>query len=641
MSRLRVALGSTVVSAALVLLVLVLFRGWPPLGGGSASHFDLRGPSEGLEELLADRVRRGAGLGGRGMLQLDPIDERSARELFPLEYSAVVYDPDVYYRYRAKLHVVVPWEEHPAGSWLRVTNGFGLREDTDDDFTGVDLKILVAGDSHTDGSCDNRESFTNLLEARLAEVDPSRSVVALNTGVFGYSFYNYLGALEEGLLGQHGALPNVFVVAVYGGNDFVEVPRLFHYFRGSAMPPTSPEYWARIDAAKRASSRELGQGLNQLAYFGEHPDQIDVAIEGCREAMGEIARLCHEREIRLHVVHIPAAFDVPRPDFEAAVDRALEALGLSHDALELGRAFEAELRDCLAGLGVSYVDLTERFLASEEPCYWTSDLHLDLVGHRIVAEVLEELLGRREDLAPRPPEVRSDGPFEEYDARGRLAARGEWKDGRRSGEWTTFHPGGTPCSRGAFEAGQRTGTWRWWYPGGQLLKQGDYSAGRPTGLFEEWYPTGVLHRRGGWIDGLPDGTWETWHGDGSPASRGTYRAGKYDGSWIAYYEGGAPKVRTTWREGRQEGEKEAWYPDGVRRLVGSCADGRPEGRWTFYHPSGAVKSEGRFAGGERRGPSLFFDEQGKLDEGLSGVYRQGRRVRPLEESERPAEGAVR
>lgn len=641
MSRVWVALGSAVLSAAVVLLVLVLFRGWPPFGTGSSSHFDLRGPSEGLEELLANRERRGAGLGGRGMLQLDPIDEKSARELFPLEHSAVVYDPDVYYRYRPHLSVEQPWEEHPDGSWLRATNGSGLREDTDDDFTGADLRILVAGDSHTDGSCNNSESFTNLLEARLAEADPSRSVVALNTGVFGYSFYNYLGALEEGLLGQHGAPPDVLVVAVYGGNDFVEVPRLFHFFRGSVMPPTSPEYWVRIDAAKRASSKALGQGLNQLAYFGEHPDQVDVAIGGCREAMGEIARLCHEREVRLHVVHIPAAFDVPRPDFVPEVERALAALGLSPDALELGRRFEAELRDCLAGLGVSYVDLTERFIASEEPCYWMTDLHINLVGHRLVAEVLQELLERQADLAPRPPEARSDGPFETFDGEGRLEARGEWKDGRRSGEWTTFHPGGTPSSHGAYEAGQRTGTWQWWYPGGQLLKQGGYEAGRPTGLFEEWYPSGVARRRGEWVDGLPKGTWETWYEDGSPASRGTYRAGKYDGSWIAYYEGGTPKVRSTWREGRQDGAKEAWYPDGVRRLVGSSADGRPEGRWTFYHPSGAVKSEGLFEGGERQGPSVFFDEEGKLDEELSGHYRKGRRVRPLAPSEPPAEGTVR
>jgi hypothetical protein len=118
------------------------------------------------------------------------------------------------------------------------------------------LRILVTGDSHTDGVCNNSESFTNLLEAELSAAHPGEAIEALNAGKGAYSFYNYLGVLER-LLPLR---PDVFVVAVYGGNDFVESLALRHTFEHGA-PPTRASR-RRKRCAGRASLSSTSRPLS-------------------------------------------------------------------------------------------------------------------------------------------------------------------------------------------------------------------------------------------------------------------------------------------------------------------------------------------------------------------------------------------
>jgi hypothetical protein len=125
------------------------------------------------------------------------------------------------------------------------------------------VRVLVTGDSHTEGVCTNAESFTHLLEGALADARPGAAVEAINSGLSGYNLYNYLGVLEKGrALG-----PDVFVVTVYGGNDFAAAVQLYRYFE--RMPP-----YERAPHSLRSSFLDGGlwtgavaQELNQVAYF--------------------------------------------------------------------------------------------------------------------------------------------------------------------------------------------------------------------------------------------------------------------------------------------------------------------------------------------------------------------------------------
>ena len=70
----------------------------------------------------------------------------------------------------------------------------------------------------------------------------------------------------------------MFVATIFGGNDFVESIRIQHLFAGTVPPPRSPEYASRIVAAKEFSPTALTQGLNQILYFRENPDQAELAL---------------------------------------------------------------------------------------------------------------------------------------------------------------------------------------------------------------------------------------------------------------------------------------------------------------------------------------------------------------------------
>lgn len=586
-----------------------------------------------LEALLASREASGSNVTGRGPFRLEPIDEAVARGLFSMDLPALVFHPACYYRYRPGLDHQVPWPEHPEGSWRRVTNGIGLRRDDDRNFADADLRILVAGDSHTDGVCNNSESFVALLEGLAAARSPGRRVVALNTGVSGYSFYNYLGVLEEALGGAHGAPPDVFVVAAYGGNDFVGTLRPHHYFRGTRNPPRRMHYWERIQAAARISTPALGQGLNQTAYFAENPEQIEVALEATRVLLSRMQERCLEHGVRMVVLHIPAAFHNPWPELEGQLGRALAALELERSDLELALELEQAMAEHLADLGVEYVDLTDPFRAAAEPCYWRRDLHINLHGQRLVAEILDEILSRTptslEGSVP-APDADADGPYERRDPDGTLRIRGNYRDGLRSGLWTSFHPDGSRRMRGTYVAGERDGPWEWWYPGNRPQKEGHYQAGKAVGLWTEWYRGGGVRLTGEWQDGLAHGMWREWHPTGSPASEGLYLEGRHEGEWWSWYPSGRPQMMTTFEADWPNGPSESWYEEGGLQARGEYRGGKRQGPWTFWWPNGALRSQGAWNEGAREGEQRFYDEQGRLDPETSGVYSAGRRSAPLE-----------
>lgn len=79
-----------------------------------------------------------------------------------------------------------PFPEHRTGELVFRTNNLGLRKDTDTSeskLSGV-FRILVLGDSQTDGGVYNQESYVNRLERLIPSMSGER-IEALNTGLGG------------------------------------------------------------------------------------------------------------------------------------------------------------------------------------------------------------------------------------------------------------------------------------------------------------------------------------------------------------------------------------------------------------------------------------------------------------------------
>jgi len=119
--------------------------------------------------------------------------------------------------HRPGVELEFSWYEHPRGMIVLRTNNRGFREDKDTDLkkAAKGVRILVTGDSHTDGVVYNSESFPNVLEEKLNAASSSPRFEVINGGVGYYTFQNYSGFLRRHIDLQ----PDYFIATVYLGNE--------------------------------------------------------------------------------------------------------------------------------------------------------------------------------------------------------------------------------------------------------------------------------------------------------------------------------------------------------------------------------------------------------------------------------------
>ncbi|MCC6408628.1 MAG: SGNH/GDSL hydrolase family protein [Planctomycetes bacterium] len=311
-----------------------------------------------------------------------------ALEISPLNVPEQEYDPQCYLRHKANLNNTVPWPEHPKKRWHMRTNSLGLREDRELAPTFDGLRVLCTGDSHTDGVCENSESWPHRLEARAKAAHPDRAIEVINSGKGCYGFYHYRGVLERLAHFE----PELFVVGVYGGNDFMETTRPWYYFAGAERPKFDAADWKKINAAKRVDGPGLAQIWTSAYYFHRFPDEQHVALSAALALSADIAGAAGARGMRVLFVYIPSRAEVA-PDAEFARSKeTLDALGLTRADLDTAGRLTDRYLQGLASLGIPVVDVRERFRREPRPPYWESDLHIDLAGHAAIAEVLEPWL---------------------------------------------------------------------------------------------------------------------------------------------------------------------------------------------------------------------------------------------------------
>ena len=376
--------------AALALgLALAACAGWAVLhfARGEPETLELVPSSEAVQELMR-------GSGEREWVRLFPDSElrrfRMTREvaetLWPRRFEwkkRFVFDPATYFWRRPNSSAEITWPEHPDGRYTVRANGIGLRRDSELAAEKVGVRVLVTGDSHVDGYCNNSESFTALLEARLEEARGA-PVEVLNAGVTDFNPYNYLGVLEKHLPLE----PDLFVVTVYGGNDFSDVLTLHHLFAGTERPPGIRDYPDEFEDASRISRSALGQGFVALKYFQVQPGQVAVSLAATTAVLGEVRRLCAANGVGLLVVYLPPRSDFEWGSYRREFGRLAEALGLGPEDLGTTDRLADELLVALAGAGIGTVDLRPVFRPDPDHHYWSRDLHLNLAGQQAVAEAL-------------------------------------------------------------------------------------------------------------------------------------------------------------------------------------------------------------------------------------------------------------
>lgn len=347
-----------------------------------------------VERLIEERGLVESGPGLRRIV----LDEEQATTFFPsLKQSRDIYDPQTYFRNQPGFVAKREFKEHPLGEWTIRFNAAGFKSDRQLSAERPDFRMLVAGDSHSEGVVPTAENFCSQLELLLLAAHPRRRIEVLNASRGGYMLYNYLGALEK-----YAELePQVFVMAVFGGNDFGEVVPLYGYFQGESLKDSRSNWGMKVALARRAgpgSGQALAQGMHQEALFHHSPRWRELALKASLAVTREVSRQCAELGIDFILLYIPPATDVQQQYCAEGIAMVLEVFEMTAADRGWTERIADEYLQTMQAEGTRVVDLRPAYRAAEEPLYWKADLHINTAGHRLAGEELfravEELKGK-------------------------------------------------------------------------------------------------------------------------------------------------------------------------------------------------------------------------------------------------------
>jgi len=97
---------------------------------------------------------------------------------------------------------------------------------------------------------------------------------------------------------------------------------------------------------------------------------------------------------------------------------------------------------------------------------------------------------------------------------GVLAYKGELKDGKPEGPWTTFFPDGSVRWKGIKKDGVNHGPFTMWYENGKVKMSGNFKNGKKDGKSTIWFQSGKKWREQWHENGEPSGIWKTWNENG-------------------------------------------------------------------------------------------------------------------------------
>ena len=318
-------------------------------------------------------------------LLVDEADRDAILEFMKPRGPRYVTDRLVYYRLTAGLDRELDFEEHPDGRYTFRTNSAGFRGSREVLDPAPDLRVVVVGDSHTRGLCSDEEAFAHLLEGELlTALPPTRTVETLNAGVDSHHHYMYVGGLE--LFGPELA-PDVYVVVVFGGNDFAGALKFQRYFRKRPPYQDQPASPALVADAGITEQGFLDQEIHQLCYFLNNPGELAQMDALNRAVSREIARLGELHGSEVLFVYLPPP-SRGNPDVYAHdVELVAESLDVASSELELSDGIADRWLEFLEREGLAHLDLRPAFRSSSERLYWKEG-HINLAGHRLVAREL-------------------------------------------------------------------------------------------------------------------------------------------------------------------------------------------------------------------------------------------------------------
>ena len=204
--------------------------------------------------------------------------------------------------------------EHPDGQVTFRTNAAGFRNSREFAVPKPPhtFRVLVVGDSHTDGVVDNSEGFgdglARHLDVAFAEHRISDHIDVINggTGYWGPAQYGQAFSVWAHLE------PDACVVMLFEGNDLLDAVAAEER-AGKRHIGRLEDHYDRLYAVAEHVGERVSQQLNQDLLFAHAPSAAIDAVRLTREAIVEAHDTCAAFDAPLVVVRLPPSGAVHPP----------------------------------------------------------------------------------------------------------------------------------------------------------------------------------------------------------------------------------------------------------------------------------------------------------------------------------------
>ena len=317
-------------------------------------------------------------------LPLRPWRREQAARVYPqlLEHGRVwKFDKLLGAQRRPGARAFVKHQEHPDGGFEVAFNSRGHKDR--ELLEHADWRVVLTGDSQTEGVCGVEESFAQRLEARLRASFQGRAVEVVNAGIGGSNPWTYLGVLET----TEDLRVDAFLPVFYGGNDFSGAVGLERVLRERGAPNAA----YRQDWRTLQPQLPVGLGpveLVQATYFDRNPEDEAYAVAAWVSLAVEMERHCRARGIAFRPVYMPPPIQgMPlgyAAERTALREQAPELLELIAVSDRLADAWIAALQEH----DIETIDLRAAFATETRKLHWVPDRHLNLQGQEVVTDAL-------------------------------------------------------------------------------------------------------------------------------------------------------------------------------------------------------------------------------------------------------------
>lgn len=202
----------------------------------------------------------------------------------------------------------------------------------------------------------------------------------------------------------------------------------------------------------------------------------------------------------------------------------------------------------------------------------------------------------------------TNGVFKDYYESGALKTEGQFKYGKRIGQWKSFHNNGQISRLYSYNEGKRNKTYRSYYKDGTLksktekvdgeyLGTGYYENGAlkytrelETGYYKDYFESGAIKTEANYFEYDLVGQWKRYYLNGQLEWLVTYKKGYREGLYKQYYESGDIKLEGSNTKDKVDGEEKRYLENNILHWVGAYKKGLLNGKWTKFNNDSTIST---------------------------------------------------